>query len=76
MRCGKGTYVRTLCAEIGEALGCGAHLEQLRRTASGALKVSDAIPLAELVVMDREEAVRRILPVAQFAAARGAGRSA
>ncbi len=48
MRCSKGTYVRTLAEEIGEVLGCGAHLAALRRTAVGPFDVADAIPLAEL----------------------------
>ena len=37
VRCSKGTYIRTLAEDIGEALGCGAHLAALRRTAVGAL---------------------------------------
>jgi tRNA pseudouridine55 synthase len=47
-RCSKGTYVRVLAQDIGEALGCGAHLEALRRTAIGALDVCEAIALSEL----------------------------
>lgn len=42
VRCSKGTYVRSLAHDIGEALGCGAHLVALRRTASGGFQVSDA----------------------------------
>ena len=38
VRCSKGTYIRTLAEDIGEALGCGAHLSALRRTGSGALR--------------------------------------
>lgn len=41
--CSKGTYVRTLAADIGTALGCGAYLQDLRRTRSGAFHVEDAI---------------------------------
>lgn len=48
VRCSKGTYVRTLAEDIGEALGCGAHLIALRRTASGTLNVRDAITLQQL----------------------------
>ncbi len=40
--CGKGTYIRSLAHDIGQALGCGAHLSGLRRTRSGSLLVSDA----------------------------------
>ncbi|HTM22765.1 MAG TPA: tRNA pseudouridine(55) synthase TruB [Kofleriaceae bacterium] len=46
--CSKGTYVRSLVAEIGEALGCGAHLTALRRTRAGAFTLAQAIPLAEV----------------------------
>lgn len=45
----KGFFVRTLAAEIGEALGCGAHLCALRRTQSGPFTLAQAIPLAEVV---------------------------
>ncbi len=44
--CSKGTYVRTLCADMGDRLGCGAVLEKLRRTRSGILRQEDAICLA------------------------------
>jgi tRNA pseudouridine55 synthase len=46
--CSKGTYIRTLASDIGDALGCGAHLVALRRTAIGALDVADAIGFAAL----------------------------
>ena len=45
VRCSKGTYVRTLGEDIGEALGCGAHLSALRRTAIGEFDIADAIDL-------------------------------
>ena len=51
VRCSKGTYIRTLAEDIGEALGCGAHLRALRRTASGALRVEDALTLDALAAM-------------------------
>lgn len=41
--CSKGTYIRALAEDLGQALGCGAHLSALRRTASGALSVRDAV---------------------------------
>jgi tRNA pseudouridine55 synthase len=63
LRCTKGTYVRTLCADVGEALGCGAHLEQLRRTRSGDLRLEDAVPMAEVLRMNLEEICRRIIPI-------------
>src|SRR4029079_5526593 len=48
VRCSKGTYVRTLAEDIGEALGTCAHLTALRRTASGRWRVADAVPLEAL----------------------------
>ena len=48
VECSKGTYVRTLVADIGEALGCGAHLTALRRTRSGPFGLDRAIPLADV----------------------------
>lgn len=48
LRCSKGTYVRTLAEDIGEALGCGAHLSALRRTASGPFQLEHAVTLPEL----------------------------
>ena len=47
--CSKGFFVRTLGAEIGEALGCGAHLTALRRTHSGPFSLSQAVPLEKVV---------------------------
>ncbi len=46
--CSKGTYIRTLGADIGSALGCGAHLSQLRRTRSGLFSVDNAVTWDEL----------------------------
>lgn len=66
LRCTKGTYVRTLCADIGDALGCGAHLHSLRRTVSGTLQVTDATPFDDLMKMSRDELVQRVLPLASF----------
>jgi tRNA pseudouridine55 synthase len=48
VRCGKGTYVRTLAADLGRALGCGAHLIALRRTRVGAFGLDRAVPLDQL----------------------------
>jgi len=46
--CSRGTYVRTLAADMGQALGCGAHLKSLRRTACGHLNVQQSITIDEL----------------------------
>ena len=63
VRCGKGTYVRTLAADIGEALGCGAHLAALRRTASGALSLGAACTLEALAALTESERDHLLLPV-------------
>ena len=52
VRCSKGTYIRTLAEDIGAALGCGAHLEALRRTASGPLSIDAATALDALDALD------------------------
>ena len=49
--CSKGTYIRTLAEDIGEALGCGAHLTALRRTRIGDLRLEQAVTLADLEVL-------------------------
>jgi tRNA pseudouridine55 synthase len=49
--CSKGTYVRTLAADLGDALGCGAHLGALQRTASGGFDIADAVTLEALEAM-------------------------
>ena len=54
VRCSKGTYIRTLAADIGEALGCGAHLAALRRTGSGALTLEGAVTLEALADLPDE----------------------
>jgi tRNA pseudouridine55 synthase len=52
VRCSKGTYIRTLAEDIGAALGCGAHLAGLCRTASGALTLAQAVTLEQLAALD------------------------
>jgi len=49
VHCSKGTYIRTLCKDIGEALGCGGCMAQLRRVLAGAYTIEEAVPLADLV---------------------------
>ncbi len=63
LACTKGTYVRTLCAEIGEELGCGAFLEVLRRTAAGRFNVADAHPLAALLDLAPPALLDLVIPV-------------
>lgn len=49
IRCSKGTYIRTLCKDIGEALGCGGCMESLRRIQAGEYTIEEAVPLQELL---------------------------
>jgi tRNA pseudouridine55 synthase len=55
VRCGKGTYVRTLAADLGRALGVPAHLASLRRTAAGPFTIDQAVPLEVIERLGRED---------------------
>lgn len=61
-RVSKGTYIRTLGEDLGEALGCGAHLSFLRRTATGPFDVSQCVTLEALEAMGEEEREAALLP--------------
>ena len=61
VHCSKGTYVRTLCHDIGAALGCGACMSALRRVQAGAYEITQAVPLEEIVYEAAPE--RLLLPV-------------
>ena len=52
VHCSKGTYIRTLCKDIGAALGCGGCMESLRRITAGSYTECDAIPLAQVVASE------------------------
>jgi tRNA pseudouridine55 synthase len=58
--CSKGTYIRVLAEDIGEALGCGAHLAGLRRTASGRFRIQDAVTLESLERMQMAARQQRL----------------
>ena len=49
VRCSKGTYIRTLCKDIGDKLGCGGCMQQLRRVSAGEYTIEEAVPLQELL---------------------------
>ena len=66
VRCSKGTYVRTLAHDLGAALGCGAHLCALRRTASGQVTLERATPFADLLEMPRAEIEARVIPCSAY----------
>jgi len=56
--CSSGTYIRTLAADLGHALGGGAHLRSLQRTAIGSFSLADARPLEAIEVLEPREAIR------------------
>ncbi len=56
VRCSKGTYIRTLCKDIGQALGCGGCMASLRRIAAGSYTIAEAIPLEALLETEHPEA--------------------
>jgi tRNA pseudouridine55 synthase len=59
VRCSKGTYIRTLCADLGRTLGCGGCMSALRRTGAGVYTERDAIPLDEILSSDAPEQLLR-----------------
>lgn len=64
--CSAGTYLRTLCHDVGEILGCGAHLKALRRTRSGGFSIDEAAPLEQLrKLADRGTMGERIIPMTE-----------
>ena len=70
--CSKGFYVRTYAHDIGEALGCGAHLQSLRRTKSGRFAVDGAITVEELKTAEPLAIIDRILSLPEVSRMRGA----
>ncbi len=64
LHCSKGTYVRTICNDLGAKIGCGAHMCALRRTESNKFNVKDAITIAQLDAMPLSEIKSRLIPVA------------
>lgn len=66
VHCSKGFYVRTYAHEIGQMLGCGAHLTALRRTRSGHFDLSQAIDVPTLKACNGEELAARIIPLQEI----------
>lgn len=60
--CSKGTYIRSICRDIGQALGCGAVMTALARTASGVFQIENAVDIRQLREMEQEEAQSLLLP--------------
>jgi len=67
--CTKGTYVRTLIHDIGQRVGCGAHLTALRRTVSGRFDVADAMPLDDVLKLSAGALEKRVIPFLALARA-------
>ena len=65
--CTKGTYVRSLAHDLGQKLGCGAHLATLRRSVSGKFDVADAKPLDEILKLSQSELEKRVIPFLKLA---------
>jgi tRNA pseudouridine55 synthase len=65
--CTKGTYVRSLAHEVGQKLGCGAHLATLRRVTSGKFELADAAPLETVLKLTPGELEKRVIPFLKLA---------
>ena len=70
VHCTKGFYVRTYAHDIGQRLGCGAHLTALRRIRSGHFDIAEAVDVPTLKAASREELLERLLPVEKVSADR------
>lgn len=71
VRCTKGFYVRTYAHDIGQKLGCGAHLSALRRTRSGKFTLDRAVTVQELKTLPREELLSRLISLSEISLMRG-----
>jgi len=69
LACTKGTYVRSVAHELGQNLGCGAHLATLRRSVSGKFDVADALPLQTILDMSQSQLEKRVIPFLKLAGA-------
>ncbi|HVW21205.1 MAG TPA: tRNA pseudouridine(55) synthase TruB [Opitutaceae bacterium] len=67
MQCSKGTYVRTLAHDLGEKLGCGGHLAALRRTATGAFRIEQALTMEQIEALTLPEIEKKLIPAHQAA---------
>jgi tRNA pseudouridine55 synthase len=56
IHCSKGTYIRSIAEDVGEALGCGAHVSRLRRIQAGPYTEADAVPLTRLEALKQDKA--------------------
>ena len=72
VNCTKGFYVRTYANDIGEKLGCGAHLSGLRRTNSGKFTLDRSVTVAQLKEPDPEVLMKALISLAEISLMRGA----
>jgi tRNA pseudouridine55 synthase len=61
--CTKGTYVRTLIHDLGEKIGCGAHLANLRRLSSGRFDVANAVRFEDVLQRSRKDLEQYVIPI-------------
>jgi len=69
LACTKGTYVRSVAHDLGQKIGCGAHLATLRRSVSGKFDVADAMPLDAVLKLSTAELEKRVIPFLKLASA-------
>ena len=69
LACTKGTYVRSIAHELGQKIGCGAHLATLRRVTSGKFEVADSIPFEEVLNCTTRQLEQRVIPFLTLAQA-------
>jgi tRNA pseudouridine55 synthase len=67
LACTKGTYVRSVAHDLGQKLGCGAHLTRLRRVVSGKFDVANALPLDQVLKLSESELAQRVMPFLKIA---------
>ena len=65
--CTKGTYIRSIAHELGRKIGCGAHLDSLRRTVSGRFDLAGATPLADVLKLSPVELEKKVIPFLKLA---------
>jgi tRNA pseudouridine55 synthase len=68
LACTKGTYVRSIAHELGQKIGCGAHLKELRRLSSGKFEITQGMPLADVLKLSPSELEKRVIPFLKLAA--------
>lgn len=72
VKCSKGFYVRTYCHDIGQNLGCGAHMKSLRRTRSGKFDLERSVTFEELKHGNREDIIAKMMSLPEISRLRGA----